>query len=41
MSAKTSKKNGKGYEYPVIGHMVGLEGTIRGDRKKRLAMAGF
>lgn len=41
MSAKTPKKDGKGYEYPVIGHMVGLEGTIRGDRKKLLAMAGF
>lgn len=23
------------------GHMVGLEGNIRGDRKKLLAMAGF
>lgn len=41
MSAKAPKKDGKGYEYPVIGHMVGLEGTIRGDRKKLLAMAGF
>lgn len=41
MSAKTPKKDGKGYEYPVMGHMVGLEGTIRGDRKKLLAMAGF
>ncbi|MEY8428879.1 ISLre2 family transposase [Lachnospiraceae bacterium 46-15] len=41
MSTKTPKKDGKGYEYPVIGHMVGLEGTIRGDRKKLLAMAGF
>lgn len=41
MSAKTPKKDGKGYEYPVIGHMVGLEKTIRGDRKKLLAMAGF
>lgn len=41
ISAKPPKKDGKGYEYPVIGHMVGLEGTIRGDRKKLLAMAGF
>ena len=41
MAAKAPKKDGKGYEYPVIGHMVGLEGTIRGDRKKLLAMAGF
>lgn len=35
------KKDGKGYEYPLIGHMVGLERTICGDRKKLLAMAGF
>lgn len=41
MSAKAPKKDGKGYEYPVIRHMVGLEGTIRGDRKKLLAMTGF
>ena len=41
MSAKTPKKDEKGYEYPVIGHMVGLKGTIRGNRKKLLAMAGF
>ena len=41
MSAKVPKKDGKGYEYPVIGHMVGLEGRIRGDGKKLLAMAGY
>lgn len=41
LSAKAPKKDGKGYEYPVIGHMVGLEGKIQGDRKKLLAMAGF
>lgn len=41
MSAKIPKKDGKGYAYPVMGHMVGLEGNIRGDRKKLLAMAGF
>lgn len=40
-SAKAPKKDGKGYEYPVIGHVVGLEGRIRGDRKKLLAMAGY
>jgi hypothetical protein len=34
MSAKTPKKDGKGYEYPVMGYMAGLEGTIREDRKK-------
>lgn len=41
MSAKAPEKDGKGYEYPVIGHMVGLEGRIRGDHKKLLRMAGF
>ena len=41
LSAKVPKKEGKGYEYPVIGHLVGLEGSIRGDRKKLLAMAGY
>lgn len=41
MSAKAPKKDGKGYEYPAIGHLVGLEGRIRGDGKKLLAMAGY
>lgn len=41
LSTKTPKKDGKGYEYPVVGHMVGLEGKIQGSRKKLLAMAGF
>lgn len=41
LSAKTSKKDGKGYEYPVIGHMVGLEGKVTGERRKLLSMAGF
>lgn len=41
MSAKAPWKDGKGYEYPVIGHMVGLEGRIRGDHRKLLRMAGF
>ena len=41
MSAKAPQKDGKGYEYPAIGHMVGLEGKIQGERKKLLAMAGF
>lgn len=41
MPAKAPKKDGKGYEYPSIGHLVGLEGSIRGDRKKLLAMAGY
>lgn len=41
MSAKVPEREGKGYEYPVIGHMVGLEGKIRGDRMKQLCMAGY
>lgn len=41
MSAKVAKKEGKGYRYPVVGHMVGLEGKVTGDRRKLLAMAGF
>lgn len=41
MSAKAPKKDGRGYEYPVLGHMVGLEGTVRGDRRKLLIMAGY
>ena len=35
------KKIGKGYEYPVIGHMTALEGKTSGERGKLLAMAGF
>lgn len=41
MSGRIAKKIGKGYEYPVVGHMVGLEGKIQGERRKLLAMAGF
>ena len=40
-STKVPKKEGKGYRYPTIGHVVGLEGSIKGDRQKLLAMAGF
>ena len=41
LSAKAPKKDGKGYEYPVFGHVVGLEGKVRGDIRKLLAMAGY
>lgn len=41
MSAKAPKRDGKGYEYPAIGHLVGLEGKIQGDRRKLLSMAGY
>lgn len=41
MSAKAPKKDGKGYEYPATGHVVGLDEKIRGDRKWLLHMAGY
>ena len=41
MAAKAPKKDGKGYEYPAIGHVVGLDGKIQGDRKWMLHMAGY
>ena len=41
MSAKAPKKDGKGYEYPSIGHLVGLGGKIQGERKRLLHMAGY
>ena len=41
MSAKAPKKDGKGYQYPAIGHVVGLEGKIQGERKRLLYMAGY
>ena len=40
MSSKTPKKDGKGYAYQVLGHLVGLEGKVQWDRRKLLAMAG-
>ena len=40
-AGQIGKKIGNGYEYPVIGHLVGLDAVTRGDRKKILAMAGF
>lgn len=41
MSAKAPKKDGKGYEYPAVGHRVGLEGPICGEYRKLHAIAGF
>lgn len=41
LAAKAPKKDGKAYEYPVIGHLVGLEAKVRGDGQKLLAMAGY
>ena len=41
MSAKTPKENGKGYEYPSIGHVVGLEGKILEERRLLLYMTEY
>ena len=41
MSAKAPKKDGKGYQYPAIGHVVGLDRKIQGERKRLLHMAGY
>ena len=41
MSAKAPKKEEKGYEYPVMGHVVGLDGKIQGERKRLLHKAGY
>ena len=40
-AAQMSKKEGKGYRYPVMGHLVGINMSTRGDRKKLNAMAGY
>ena len=40
-AAKGPKKDGKGYQYPAIGHVVGLDGKIQGERKRLLYMAGY
>lgn len=41
MAAKLLKKDGKGYEYPAIGRVVGLDRKIQRDRKRLLYMAGY
>ena len=35
------EKTGKGYSYPVIGHLPILDRAITGDGHKNLVMAGF
>lgn len=40
MAAKAPMKDGKGYEYPAIGHVVGLGGKIQEERR-RLYMDGY
>ena len=41
LATKAPKKDGKGYGYPVIGHVVGLDGKRKGERKRLLYMAGY
>lgn len=41
LSAKAPKKEGKGYRYPVMGHLVGLGMSTRGDRVKLNTIAGY
>lgn len=41
LSVKATKKDGKGYCYPVMGHLVGLGMGTRGDRVKLNTMAGY
>ena len=40
-AGQVKEKIGKGYRYPVIGRMLGLDTEIRGDRRKLLYMAGY
>ena len=40
-AAKIKEKIGRGYAYPVAGHVVGLDTGTRGDRRKLISMAGF
>lgn len=41
MAAKAPKKDGKGYEYPAIGHVVGLEGKKDTGGEKATAIHGW
>jgi len=40
-ASQVKEKLGKGYRYSVIGHILGLDIEIRGDRRKLLSMAGY
>lgn len=40
-AGRIKKRIGKGYAYPVAGHLIGLDTATRGDRRKILAMAGY
>ena len=38
---KVTKRIGKGYSYPVTGHMAILDSAVTGDDRKRMLMAGY
>ena len=40
-AGQVKEKIGKGYRYPVIGRILGLDTEIRGNRRKLLSMAGY
>ena len=40
-ASKSAERVGKGYEYPVMGHMAYLDSAISGDGRRRMAMAGY
>lgn len=42
LSAKQATKTlGKGYNYPVSGHFIALDGALRGESKKLFGLAGY
>lgn len=40
-AAKVKERVGRGYAYPVTGHVVELDAGTRGDRRRLISMAGF
>ena len=40
-AAKVKERVGRGYAYPVTGHVVELDAGTRGERRRLISMAGF
>lgn len=40
-ATKIARKVGKGYEYPVAGHLAALDSAVTGDGRKRMLMVGY
>ena len=40
-AGRAPKTDGKGYEYATCGHLISLESPLRGNRHKRLSLAGY